>query len=124
MIASHHSRALHGIGNRAAGRFVATERLELRRTQDFRPARHRDDRGELGPHSSGPADIRLLVADVAAVMKRRIDSVEPFDLAVLVDFHRSCFSQIAESAGGPHPIKLIASPAAMPVLKANGMEPS
>jgi molybdate transport system substrate-binding protein len=42
---------------------------------------------ELGPQferASGYTPV--VVADVAAVMKRRIDSDEPFDLAVLVDF--------------------------------------
>ena len=42
---------------------------------------------ELGPQferASGYTPV--VVADVAAVMKRRIESDEPFDLAVLVDF--------------------------------------
>ena len=42
---------------------------------------------ELGPQferSSGYTPV--VVADVAAVMKRRIEAGEPFDLAVLVDF--------------------------------------
>jgi molybdate transport system substrate-binding protein len=42
---------------------------------------------ELGPQferASGYTPV--VVADVAAVMKRRIETGEPFDLAVLVDF--------------------------------------
>ncbi len=43
--------------------------------------------GELGPQFEKVAGYTpVVVADVAAVMKRRIEAGEPFDLAVLVDF--------------------------------------
>jgi molybdate transport system substrate-binding protein len=43
--------------------------------------------GELGPQFEKSTGFKpVVVADVAAVMKRRIESGEPFDLAVLVDF--------------------------------------
>jgi molybdate transport system substrate-binding protein len=43
--------------------------------------------GELGPQFEKDTGFRpVVVADVAAVMKRRIESGESFDLAVLVDF--------------------------------------
>jgi molybdate transport system substrate-binding protein len=43
--------------------------------------------GELGPGFEKSTGITpLVVADVAAVMKRRIEAGEPFDLAVLVNF--------------------------------------
>ncbi len=43
--------------------------------------------GELGPQFEKAAGLTpVVVADVAAVMKRRIETGEPFDLAVLVDF--------------------------------------
>ena len=43
--------------------------------------------GELGPQFEKDTGFRpVVVADVAAVMKRRIEAGEPFDLAVLVDF--------------------------------------
>jgi len=43
--------------------------------------------GELGPGFEKATGFRpVVVADVAAVMKRRIEGGEPFDLAVLVDF--------------------------------------
>src|SRR4029078_13165919 len=43
---------------------------------------------ELGPKFERASGYRpVVVADVAAVMKRRIESEEPFDFAVLADFH-------------------------------------
>jgi molybdate transport system substrate-binding protein len=43
--------------------------------------------GELGPQFEKETGFKpVVVADVAAVMKRRIEGGEPFDLAVLVDF--------------------------------------
>lgn len=43
--------------------------------------------GELGPQFEKATGFKpVVVADVAAVMKRRIEGGEPFDLAVLVDF--------------------------------------
>ena len=43
--------------------------------------------GELGPQFEKATGFRpVVVADVAAVMKRRIEAGEPFDLAVMVDF--------------------------------------
>jgi molybdate transport system substrate-binding protein len=43
--------------------------------------------GELGPQFEKDTGFKpIVVADVAAVMKRRIETGEPFDLAVLVDF--------------------------------------
>src|SRR4051794_9973119 len=43
--------------------------------------------GELGPQFEKVTGYTpVVVADVAAVMKRRIEAGEPFDLAVLVDF--------------------------------------
>ena len=43
--------------------------------------------GELGPRLRESTGFKpVVVADVAAVMKRRIEGGEPFDLAVLVDF--------------------------------------
>jgi molybdate transport system substrate-binding protein len=43
--------------------------------------------GDLGPGFEQATGHRLtVIADVAAVMKRRIEAGEPFDLAVLVDF--------------------------------------
>jgi molybdate transport system substrate-binding protein len=43
--------------------------------------------GELGPQFERDTGFKpVVVADVAAVMKRRIEGGEPFDLAVLVDF--------------------------------------
>ena len=51
---------------------------------------------ELGPQferASGYTPV--VVADVAAVMKRRIESDEPFDLAVLVDFQPAPCRQAA-----------------------------
>ena len=43
--------------------------------------------GELGPQFEKVTGFKpVVVADVAAVMKRRIEAGEPFDLAVLVDF--------------------------------------
>ena len=43
--------------------------------------------GELGPQFAKATGFTPVVtADVAQVMKRRIDTGEPFDLAVLVDF--------------------------------------
>src|SRR6478736_9582753 len=43
--------------------------------------------GELGPQfEKATGYTPVVVADVAAVMKRRIEAGEPFDLAVLVDF--------------------------------------
>ena len=43
--------------------------------------------GELGPQFEKATGFTpVVVADVAAVMKRRIEAGEPFDLAVLVDF--------------------------------------
>ena len=43
--------------------------------------------GELGPQFEKDTGFKpVVVADVAAVMKRRIEGGEPFDLAVLVDF--------------------------------------
>src|SRR5215475_4996045 len=43
--------------------------------------------GDLGPGFEQATGNRLtVVTDVAAVMKRRIEQGEPFDLAVLVDF--------------------------------------
>jgi molybdate transport system substrate-binding protein len=43
--------------------------------------------GELGPQFEKATGFKpIVVADVAAVMKRRIEAGEPFDLAVLVDF--------------------------------------
>jgi molybdate transport system substrate-binding protein len=43
--------------------------------------------GELGPQFEKDTSFKpVVVADVAAVMKRRIEAGEPFDLAVLVDF--------------------------------------
>ena len=43
--------------------------------------------GELGPQFEKATGFKpVVVADVAAVMKRRIEAGEPFDLAVLVDF--------------------------------------
>ena len=43
--------------------------------------------GELGPQfEKATGYTPVVVADVAQVMKRRIEAGEPFDLAVLVDF--------------------------------------
>src|SRR3954471_20581384 len=43
--------------------------------------------GELGPQfEKATGHTPVVVADVAQVMKRRIEAGEPFDLAVLVDF--------------------------------------
>jgi molybdate transport system substrate-binding protein len=43
--------------------------------------------GELGPGFEKSTGVTpVVIADVAAVMKRRIEAGEPFDLAVLVDF--------------------------------------
>src|SRR5712671_5687437 len=43
--------------------------------------------GELGPQfEKATGTTPVVVADVAQVMKRRIEAGEPFDLAVLVDF--------------------------------------
>src|ERR1051326_1429239 len=43
--------------------------------------------GELGPQfEKATGHSPVVVADVAQVMKRRIEAGEPFDLAVLVDF--------------------------------------
>src|SRR5262245_5684903 len=43
--------------------------------------------GEIGPSFEQATGHKLaVVTDVAAVMKRRIEGGEPFDLAVLVDF--------------------------------------
>src|SRR5262245_4007817 len=43
--------------------------------------------GDLGPSFEQATGHKLnVVTDVAAVMKRRIEAGEPFDLAVLVDF--------------------------------------
>ena len=42
--------------------------------------------GELGPRFKRTGTTPVVVADVAAVMKRRIEAGEPFDLAVPVDF--------------------------------------
>ena len=54
---------------------------------------------ELGPQferASGYTPV--VVADVAAVMKRRIESDEPFDLAVLVDFQTDALIKIVRGA--------------------------
>ena len=43
--------------------------------------------GDLGPQFQQASGYKpAVITDVAAVMKRRIESGEPFDLAVLVDF--------------------------------------
>lgn len=57
--------------------------------------------GELAPEFKSRTGLDpVVIADVAAVMKRRIEQDEPFDLAVLVDFQIDDLIKAGKLAGG------------------------